>query len=532
MCALLLSLLAGCETGPSELDRDLVILYTSDIRGEADGRVGFAGLAAYKSEMERVKNHVLVADLGNALQGTALAAVSRGEYPVELMNAVGYDVCAVGERDFAFGTENLLARSREATFTYLACNLHDTGGNAVFDGYKMYEYNGVRIAFVGITSPNAQTVSSPGVFRDESGNPLYDFSAENNGKDLYEAVQNTVDAARRDGARYVIALAHLGSSAAASPYRASDVIKNTEGIDVFLDGDGTAAATEERIGNRSGDGILLVSAKSGLSGFGKLTVGADGTIRNEQITSVEEKHPGVLGTVSSVRTAARERMNDSLATVWQDLIATDPYDPGERLVETSETNLGDLIADAVRTYTGADAALIGAEFLIGSLKAGEISYNDLLRILPDENRLKIVEVTGEVLLDALEHSVRLAPEGCTGFLQISGLTFALDLSVLSTVNADDAGNFHGILGERRVSDVVIGGEPLDPEKTYTLALPAPLLENGVGGYTMFSGARVISSDAGTDLLATLYYLTVTRSGAVDDTYQNVRGDGRIRVIGE
>ena len=233
VCALAVPAMAA------EAESGIVVLFTNDVHCTSDDGMSYAAVASYKAEMEAAygADNVTLVDDGDAIQGGILGSMSQGSWIVDIMNEVGYDLAIPGNHEFDFGMETFLdIAQNQAEYTYLSCNFVDADGNAVLEPYTIVSYGDVDVAYVGISTPETLTKSAPAYFQDENGNYIYGFCQGNEGQDLYDQVQETVDAAREAGADYVVALAHLGVDAQSSPWMSTEVIANTTGIDVVLDG--------------------------------------------------------------------------------------------------------------------------------------------------------------------------------------------------------------------------------------------------------------------------------------------------------
>lgn len=228
--------------GPAQ-EGKIAVLSTNDIHcaispSEKDGKLaslGFPGVAAFKKEQQALygADRVTLVDAGDAIQGEAIGTLSKGAEPVALMNAVGYDFAVPGNHEFDFGMEQLLTLAKkEASAQYLCANLLDKQGKPVFKAYDVVDYGDTQVGYVGIATPESFTKSTPSYFQDQNGRYIYSFCEGNDGKDLYRAVQAAVDAARKDGADYVIAIGHLGNEGSTEAWRSDTVIKNTDGIEI------------------------------------------------------------------------------------------------------------------------------------------------------------------------------------------------------------------------------------------------------------------------------------------------------------
>ena len=395
----------------------------------------------------------------------------------------------------------------------------------------MMQLGGHDIAFVGVTTPKPITSSTPRYFQNDAGEFIYSFCQDDTGEALYNCVQAAVDDARAQGADYVIAVAHLGVDARTSPWMSTEMIANTTGIDVVLDGHAHVVIEEEYVENKDGEAVLLTSPGYRLERIGKLTIDASGQIAVELIEQVpaEQADAATAETVASIQSALEEELNQVVATAESPLVIEDP-ESGERLVRTQETNLGDLCADAYRAMTGADVAMVNGGGIRAGIEAGEVTYGDIINVHPFGNELCMVETTGAKILDALELGCYALPVEDGGFQQVSGITYEVDMNVESTVEIDEYGAFVGVTGERRVKNVYIGGEMLDPEKTYTLASHNYMIKTGGSGFNMFMDDPLILEDIMLDNEALITYIVDYLGGVIGEEYADPYGQGRIVVI--
>ena len=235
-CLLVMLALLSVGWGFAEgLEKDVVVLFTSDVHCGVDQGFGFVGLKAIKTQLEREGCHVLLVDNGDAVQGGPLGLLTQGAGMIEMMNQMGYDIAIPGNHDFAYGMERFLSLTEAATFPFVSCNFNHEG-ELVFPPYVIREFDGVKLAFVGVTTPQTLYTSTPRYFQDETGRFIYGFMQGGDGAELCAAVQSAVDDARAEGADYVILQGHLGYNAAAKPYTYADVLEHTTGIDAMLDG--------------------------------------------------------------------------------------------------------------------------------------------------------------------------------------------------------------------------------------------------------------------------------------------------------
>ena len=529
--------------GEAALQQDVVVLFTSDAHCGIDQGFGYAGLAAIRQSLEEAGNHVVLVDNGDSIQGEPIGTMTTGEALIELMNTVGYDIAIPGNHEFDYGMDRFLELTEKANFPYISANFNKEG-ELVFAPYVIKEFDGVKIAFVGVTTPKTITSSTPKYFQDEEGNFIYGFMQDETGEKLYTAVQSAVDAARGEGAAYVVALGHLGNEEACAPWTYADVIANTTGIDALLDGH-SHDTDQVQMENKDGQTVLRSGCGTKLAGVGCLRIGKDGKLSTELfLWNNKTAAPALLGIRNDVYTAVKtaqdaltEKLSEVVAQTAVELTINDPTakkDDGSpiRIVRSQETNLGDLCADAYRNLSGAQIAFVNGGGIRVSIKQGDITLNDILKVHPFGNAMCVIEASGQQILDALEWGARAVPSESGGFLQVSGLTYEIHTYVESSAKADENTMFAGVEGEYRVKNVMVGGEPLDLEKTYTLASHNYMLKNGGDGYSMFGGCKLLQDEVMLDNQVLINYITGSLGGVVGEEYAQPYGEGRIVIVEE
>lgn len=536
-CLLALALLLSGLTAFAEetAAKDVVVLYTNDVHCGIDENIGYAGLAAYKKAFAKAGYDVLLVDNGDAIQGGPVGTLSKGEYIIDIMNEVGYDVATIGNHEFDYGMDQFMALREKAKFPYVSANFTDLEGKPILDPFVIKEAGGRKIAFVGASTPETFTKSTPTYFQNEKGEYIYDFCEGEDGKRLYAAVQKAVDDAREAGAEYVVVLAHLGIDGSSVPYTSSDLIVNTNGIDAVLDGHSHSTIEQEVVKNKDGEEVLLSSTGTKLAAVGALTIAADGTLstrlHTESIFQDDETTAFVEGIKAQYgETLAKVVASSQVDLIVNDLTAVDSEGKPIRIIRSQETNLGDLCADAYRLVSGADIGVVNGGGIRAAIPAGDITFEQIISVHPFGNALCVVEATGQQILDALEKSVSKLPDENGGFWQVSGLTFTVDMSVPSTVVVDDKGNFVEVSGERRVKDVKVGGEDLDPAKTYTLASHNYMLKSGGDGFNMFINDKLLQDEVMLDNQVLITYITENLGGVIGEEYAEPYGQGRITII--
>ena len=543
---------AAVKAEGEEETQEVVILYTNDVHCGIDDEIGYVGLARIKAALEAAGKEVILVDCGDAVQGDVIGTLSKGEAITELMNAVGYDVATIGNHEFDYGMDQFNKNVSLAKFQYVCCNFVNDKGEAVLKPYTIVEAAGKKIAFIGVDTPESFTKSTPTYFQDSEGNFIYGFCNGNNGQDLYDNVQATVDAARAEGADYVIALTHLGTDASSVPFTSSDLIVNTSGIDAVLDGHSHTDFKLEfkqdyvSVKNKEGNAVIHSSTGTKLANVGMLTVTFAGEKINASAKLIDAsawdfindvgllvEDNGIGEVVKAAKAKNEELVNTVVAHTDVDLVIKDPVS-GVRIIRSQETNLGDLCADAYRAMGKADVAFVNGGGIRDVIPAGDITYGQIIKVHPFQNTMCVVEATGQEILDALEHSVSSLPSESGGFLQVSGLKFTVDTSVASTVVKDENGFFVEVTGERRIQDCEVLQEdgtyaPIDPNKTYTVACHNYLLKQAGDGFTMFTDNTLLMDEVMIDNQVLINYIVDVLGGTVGSDYLEPYGQGRITI---
>jgi len=536
---ILTCLLGGCSEKPV----DIAVLYTNDIHCAVDsdsenGIIGYSKLAQMKKDIAKTGTPVLLVDAGDAVMGEPIGAVSEGENIIKIMNLSGYDYAIPGNHEFDYGMDRFFNLTEMADFKYLSCNFKEIANDQlVFPGYDIQEIGGRKIAFVGVSTPETLSSSSPASFMDKDMNYIYGFYQDKTGEALYDQVQKTIDEAKKDGADYVIVIAHLGIESSCSPWMSTELIENTTGIDVVLDGHSHSILEQEMVKNADGKSVILTSTGTKFANIGKLTITADGNLKTELINenmTVLEEEPEVSEKIQLIKSEFETAMQEVVAHTEVDLVINDPLyentDQPVRLVRITETNLGDLCADAYRSVTGAEIGFVNGGGVRDAIKAGDITYEDIIKVNPFGNYICMIEATGQQIIDMLEMGARSLPAEDGTFQQVSGMTFAIDVTVPSSVVVDEQGMFIEVAGEYRVKNVKIQGEDIELEKIYTLASHDYLLKELGGGATMFTGCNMVLDSIMLDNQALITYITEYLDGVIGEEYSDPYGEGRITII--
>ncbi len=541
LLSLVLTFSAFAVTGIAEEAKDVVIIYTNDTHCEINSGIGFADISAIEAIETAKGNEVIIADAGDAVQGGIIGAISKGEYIIEIMNEVGYDVAGLGNHEFDYQIPRLMELSEMAKFPFISSNFVFAKDNkTVFEPMHMINANGIDIAFIGAVTPNTITSTAPDYFKDETGEFLYDFS----GDTFFDTVQENVDEATESGADIVVVLSHLGVNEADLPYTSKELIANTYGIDAVLDAHSHTVIENEKHKNEKGEDVVLSSTGTKFQNIGIMRISDEEIVT--ELVDEEYKKDGIpsdgitaydetVGFLDGIKSEYESELEKKIATSEVELTINNPEKYNEetgayREVRRGETNMGDFCADAYRALLGCDIAVINGGGVRADIKIGDVTYGDLLNVNPFGSDMCVIEVTGQQIIDALEHGVKSYPYEDGGFLQVSGLSYEIDASIPSPVVLDDKGIFEAVSGERRVKNVKVGTEPIDANKKYTLGGTNYALINGGDGYSMFKDATIIKDYVCTDVDALIKYAEDTLGGVIGKTYENPQGEGRIKII--
>ena len=512
---------------------DVTILYTNDVHTYIDNKSPkptYAAIAALKKSIEDTGRDVLLVDAGDHIQGTAYGSMDDGATIIELMNEAGYDLATPGNHEFDYGMARAKAVLREADFPYVSCNWVDLRtGLRVLPAVKLFPAGGKWIAFVGITTPESFTKSTPAYFMNaKQTRYIYDILGGDDGRKLYDAVQKAIDKAKTLGADIIIGLGHLGVDPSSSPWTSEEVIAHTHGFTAFIDGHSHTVMANKQVTDASGKAVTLTQTGSYFKNIGKMTVGADGTITTELIDTYEGLDAAVAATASNWISAVDDMLGEEIAVGDTKFYINDPA-TGKRRIRSGETNLGDFVADGIYTYFNeieelhCDVAIMNGGGIRTDVEAGPWSFKTCKTVSPFGNVACLMSVTGKQIQDALEFAARFAGEDGKengGFLQVAGATYEIHTDIPNTVQTDEKNVWIGsATGTPRVQNVKIYDKasgsylPLDPGATYALAGMNYTLRNLGDGFAMFDGATLIKDYVSEDYLVMSSYAAMF--GGVD-----------------
>lgn len=503
---------------------NIVILYENDVHCIVEG---YSKLAAMKKELQECYDYVGVVSGGDYIQGNSLGVISKGEYIINLMNLVGYDAVALGNHEFDYKLERLDKLVNMMDTEPVCCNFQKVGEDTTcFEPYSIVSYGDVDIAYIGITTPSTISSSSPTQFKDENGNYIYTF----NSTDLYDVVQSNIDSAQAQGADYIIALSHIGYAEDEVYGDMEDVetlIRNTSGFDVVLDAHSHTVIESLTIQDKDGNDVLLSSTGTKFEYIGKLTISDENLetqlIKTEEYKSTDPTVDAYIDQIYSEYSTLGER---KVAYSEVDLITKDK--DGNRLVRNNETNLGDLCADAFRYAVGADIGYINGGNLRADILSGDITFNNMLNVLPFNNSIVLSEVSGQTIKDMLEMTMMYYPGEGGAFPHLSGMTFSFNTSIPSSVVLDEYEDFAGVSGQYRVYNIKVlnrengAYEPLDLGKTYTIAATNYYLLEYGSGLKMLENSKILQNDGLLDVEALESYITNELGGTVGQDYAETK----------
>ena len=506
---------------------DVTILYTNDVHTYIDKqspKLTYAAIADLKQSYQNAGKDVLLVDAGDHVQGTAYGSMDEGASIIKLMNAAGYDVATPGNHEFDYGMDRAKAIMKEADYPYLSCNWVDLRtGLRVLPSVKVFVRGGRRIAFVGVTTPETFTKSTPAYFMDKAQRKyIYDIQGGEDGKKLYDAVQKAIDKAKLL-ADVVIGLGHLGVDPSSSPWTSEEVIAHTSGFDAFIDGHSHTVMENKQVQDASGKAVTLTQTGSYFANVGEMTIAADGTITTKLIPTHEGMDAGIAAMQTGWVNTVDDMLGEKIAVGDSDFYVSDPA-TGKRRIRSAETNLGDFVADGIYAYFNeveklhCDLAIMNGGGIRADVPAGDWTFKTCKQVSPFGNVACLMSVTGKQIQDALEFAARFAGEGGKengGFLQVAGATYEIHTDIPNTVQTDEKNVWIGsATGTPRVQNVKIYDKasgsylPLDPGATYALAGMNYTLRNLGDGFAMFDGAELIKDYVSEDYLVMSTYAMI------------------------
>lgn len=505
-------------------DQNIVVMYENDVHCATDG---YAKFAALRSEYKAQTPYVTTVSAGDFVQGGVIGTLTNGDGIVKIMNKVGYDIVTPGNHEFDYGMKqlyHLLNECLDAT-TVCANFCHYPSMETVFKPYVIKEYGKVKVAYIGLTTAKTLTSTSPSNYQDADGNRIYDFM----NSQLGEQTNHIVEKVRSEGANYVVLIAHLGDGIVPDCKNALDIIHETQGIDVVLDGHYHTVINDSLVANSEGKMVHYTSTGTKFQNMGVLTINTTGSISTHLVETAT-----YAKTDTEVQ-AFVDKINEEVMAAGDYVIGKTDFDlsindaDNKRIVRNQESALGNFIADSYMDLFDTNVAMVNGGGLRESLKRGDITYNNVLAVTPFSNTICSATITGQQLLDGLEYSYSLLPNESGSFIHVGGMRMNIDLSVHAEFVKED-GIFVAVAegSPRRVSNLEIYNkatglyEPMNPSRTYTVASSNYILrELGCSGAFRYAKPDV---DLGiTDVEATVKYLRDKLNGIIPSRYSSIEG---------
>ena len=509
------------EVKHGEMYGKTVILHSNDVHGALES---YAKIAALRDYYEALDADVILVDAGDFSQGSPYVSRSKGETAIQMMNAVGYNVVGLGNHEFDYGFEQLKSNLKKADFYFICGDIFKEDGSYAFPPYVIYHSDaGAVIGFFGLDTPEAQTKVNPALIKG---------LVFPSGSELYAAAQNLVDILRNEkNCDTVICVGHLGIDDESIGNRSVDVMANTTGIDLLIDAHSHNSFTDV-------EGYQIQQTGIYLPYIGVIVIdSATGEIEDHFLVDVAdiEPDPEVLALAQKIIGDIDAEYGAKFAESKAELNGDKA--PGNR---NMETNNGDLITDSMLWFIMQDPSGIKVpeENIVsitngGGIRAwihvGDVSMNDVNKVLPFGNTVTVVYIKGAELLEALEASTYMTPDPAGGFPQIAGMKITIDTTKAYKPNAETypASTYYGPASIERVTIDEVNGQPFDPEATY-----AVITNNfsAAGGDTYYAFASATDQfDTGAPLDEVLMqYITEVLNGVIAEPY--LEPQGRITII--
>ena len=496
------------------------IIYENDVHCAVDG---YAKMATVRTEQVAKANYTTTVSCGDFVQGGMLASISKGEYSIDIMNKVGYDVVTFGNHEFDFGVERMMTLMEQLDAKVVNCNYKDLRtGDYPFAPYEIVDYGDVDVAFIGFVTPS----SLNSYCKDEQGEYICDFSKA----EFYELAQTQIDNARNESAEYVVALSHLGDVTGGDNPTSVSLIESTSGLDVVLDGHSHSYISSKTLKNKSGESVLLSSTGTQFEAIGVLTLTHDGVFSCDVVSSEGvEPDSEIQSFVNQIREQNASAGNEIVgkADVTLSIYTTEAGEKS-RIIRTREVGIGNFCADAARVSQNADVAVINGGGIRSDIEAGDITLSDLYDVYPFDNAVCRVRITGAQLLNVLEYSVSVLPKEQGSFMQVSGMRFDVDTTVKSPVLYDEDDMYNGVKdAPRRVSNLQIlnssgGYDAVVLDKIYTIASFDYLLKED-GGDGILAGLEVDDNAIENDVQVLKNYIQTSLNGVIGENYSQTEG---------
>ena len=528
------------ETEEDE-SNEIIIIHTSDVHCGFMDNIGYDGLILYKKELQKKYKYILTVDTGDHIQGDTIGLLSKGLDVIRIMNKIGYDVVSIGMHEFDYGLDALIECNKTLNYGYINSNFcYRNNKTSIFPNYVIKEIGGKKIAFFGILTPRTLTKTYLSKIMDEDGNMVYDFLTDKNGKEFYQTIQKYIDEAQAD---YNIILSYMGDDTddTLKEFTIGTIISNLYNISAVIDGRSHKVNSTITFPDKEGRKIPISKPGTKLNSIGVIRIKSNGTITIENKSKVpkpEDEEGAEMvkrnGAETWIDTETKEfliniinshseKLAEIIGSVDFDLIINiDPNDGNNQLSRFEESPLGNLITDAIRNSGKGEISLMSAGSIKEDLKIGNISYKNIIDILPFFNDIIVKEVLGQDILDAIEYGVRFLPEQSPKFPQVSGISYKVDITFDSTVEVDNNDLFVKVKGDRRVYDLKVGTEKIDPKRKYRISFDN-FIGDGGDGYAMFRKYEEIYNTLHTDNDALISFIQNELNGTIPEYYNKTQG---------
>ncbi|ADO77624.1 bifunctional metallophosphatase/5'-nucleotidase [Halanaerobium praevalens] len=425
------------------------------------GSMGYAKIATLIKEARKEKENVMFLDAGDTFHGQTIANINQGESISHILNLMKLDALVLGNHDFNYDQKRVSELAKINNFPFLAANLVREDGKEIpyTKDYIIKEYNGFKVGIFGLVTPETVYKTHP---KNVEGLSFEDPITV--AKKTVKELENKVD--------IIVGLSHLGID------NSSNLAKNVKGIDLIVDGHShTILENGLKINN-----TMIVMAGEHTKNLGYV----DLVIKNGKLLDIKANLISKADTKNVKKdyiiSEFVNRVNNANKIITSQVVGKTNVnlDGAREDVRTRETNLGNLIADALRHKFEADVALTNGGGIRASIPKGEVTQGDVITVLPFGNTAMLTKVSGADLKAALEHGISEYPATEGLFPQVSGVKFSFDGDAAS-------GN--------RIQKVWVGGEKLDPNKIYTVATN-DFMKAGGDGYEMFAEAPILSEAGG------------------------------------
>lgn len=502
----LIALTMSCQIIMAQ--KSIVILYENDVHCRIDGYTKMAGLRDAINSSDTA--YAAAVCCGDFLQGNTTGAISKGQYIADILRLMDYHALTLGNHEFDYGVPRMRKLLEDAGTPVTCVNLYEAGEpEPMYAPYVIHQYGNKKIAYIGACTPETMILEGYS-FYDTNGILLYDLKP----KTFYTLVQQAVDAARAEGADYVVLLSHVGETPQSMGFSSHRLVNNTRGIDIVLDGHSHEVIEGAKVKNLDGKEIIVTQTGTQFAHVGKLVITPDGRFISQLIKyhDIPYENTKVTATVDSIRQKVKAVTSEVVAHSDYRLVVSDEND--QWVVRGEETNAGDLVADAYRYALKADIGFENGGGIRNDIPAGDITYGNIIGMLPYDNTLRRIMVSGEQLQQMLTRCTALVPVLDGNFPQCSGLRFTIHSK------------------SHTVSDIEILQEdgsytPVDMKRSYSVALTNYNHEGG-GFYDCFKKCVVLQESSLRYYEALADYMRNILGGTTGDTY--AKPQGRIRIV--